>query len=234
MADRMEISNRKSQKSVDSPSGKNNTRSQSSGRRDEKTYDKSKHGNTHKKDYSRYNTNPRDPNRKQYPPRDPPENTRSEQKGGQGPKEQAKDSHESKGDLSQIRCYNCQGYGHLGRNCPEKHIVKGNSKSNRPPSKPGAAKSYNIEVALENENRFATLADTTEGSTDMDTYHIEVESAYCTPQMMEPQGYTIPYHQRYPKYAMEKLVDEKLRNLAPEGINWDDPADLCEVERLRN
>lgn len=75
---------------------------------------------------------------------------------------------------SQVECYRCKGFGHISRNCPSAQTVK--SKNNH--GKPPGVKSFNIEVAVENEDMLAALESTTEQAV-ADSHCMEVTMSMC-------------------------------------------------------
>ncbi|KAJ3511636.1 hypothetical protein NLJ89_g3978 [Agrocybe chaxingu] len=79
-----------------------------------------------------------------------------------------------------MRCYNCGEAGHLKRQCRKAQVVKtSNGKSSSSDTSPPGVKSFNVEVAVANENKYSALESTTEGSSNVGAYFMELESAMC-------------------------------------------------------
>ncbi|CAA7262758.1 unnamed protein product [Cyclocybe aegerita] len=73
-----------------------------------------------------------------------------------------------------MKCHRCGEPGHFEKHCPKGQSVKSDSKS-----KPPGAKSFNIEVAVANEERLDLLESTTKGAAAVSAHYIEIENAAC-------------------------------------------------------
>ncbi|CAA7263787.1 unnamed protein product [Cyclocybe aegerita] len=162
MADRMEASNRKHQKTDGEKNGHQEKKPESS-HRFNKPGDRPQRSEPRKDGYQKDNYQ-KDRTNDSRSGRDNRDN-----KGGRG-----FNNHPCREFSSQMKCHRCGDPGHFEKHCPKGQSVKSDSKN-----KPPGAKSFNIEVAVANEERLNLLESTTEGAAAVSAHYIEIENAAC-------------------------------------------------------